>query len=224
MEWTVSDVARLFNTSERTILRLVGGEGLPVHVVNDQQRFHRAEILDWATSRGQDIAPDALGDLGDGLPPGGLIGALRRGGVHTGVPGGDRDAVLRAAVARLPLPAGVGPGFLADVLCAREGQGSSSVGDGIAIPHIRNPIVLRVREPIVALCRLAQPVDFGARDGQPVRVLFTVVSPTVRAHLHTLAQLAHALRDPGVRALLTGTAPLEEIAGALEGLDRGERG
>ena len=222
MEWTISNIARLFGTTEQAVGRLVAEAGLPVHVVNDQHRFHRAEVLEWATSHGQDVAPEALGELGGASPQRGLADALRRGGLHDDVPGSDRDAVLRAVVERLPLPAGTDARFIADVLCAWEGRGSSAVGDGIAIPHIRNPLVLRVREPIVALSRLAQPVDFGARDGLPVRILFTLVSPTVRAHLHVLALLAHALRDPGVRSLLSGAAGLDELAGALERLERGE--
>jgi PTS system nitrogen regulatory IIA component len=74
---------------------------------------------------------------------------------------------------------------------------STAIGDGIAIPHVRNPIVLHVPRSMVTLCFLERPVDFGALDGKPVHCLFTMVSPTVRAHLHLLSRLAFALRDAG---------------------------
>jgi mannitol/fructose-specific phosphotransferase system IIA component (Ntr-type) len=86
--------------------------------------------------------------------------------------------------------------FLYKVLLARESLGSTGIGDGIAIPHVRNPIVLHLSRPIVTLCFLERPVDFGALDGQPVNTLFTLISPTVRAHLHLLSRLAFTLRDP----------------------------
>jgi PTS system nitrogen regulatory IIA component len=42
-------------------------------------------------------------------------------------------------------------------------------------------------------------VDYGALDGQPVSALFTILSPTVRGHLHLLGVLAFALQQPSFR-------------------------
>ena len=94
---------------------------------------------------------------------------------------------------------------------AREALASTGVGDGIAIPHVRNPIVLHVPRPTVTLCFLERPVDFGALDGKPVHCLFTLVSPTIRAHLHLLSRLAFALRDPGFHAVVQRQALRDEI-------------
>jgi PTS system nitrogen regulatory IIA component len=105
-------------------------------------------------------------------------------------------------VERLPLPADVDRDFLTSVLEAREAMGSTGIGDGIAIPHVRNPILLHVREPFVTLCLLRRSVDFGAIDGRPVHALFTLVSPNVPAHLRILAQIAFVLRDAELRRLL----------------------
>ena len=96
----------------------------------------------------------------------------------------------------LPLPAEMDREAFFQLLLAREMAGSTAIGDGIAIPHVRNPIVLSTEQPAATLCFLAHPVDFGSLDGQPVSVLFTLVSPTVRAHLHLLSLLSFTLRDP----------------------------
>jgi PTS system nitrogen regulatory IIA component len=93
-------------------------------------------------------------------------------------------------------------------------MGSTGIGDGIAIPHVRNPILLQVSEPRVTLCLLRDPVDFDAIDQEPVHALFTVVSSTVPAHLRTLARLGYALRDETLRKLL------RERAGATDLLER----
>ena len=115
----------------------------------------------------------------------------------------------------MKLPEDVDPEFLYQVLLAREALGSTGIGDGIAIPHVRNPIVLHLSRPTVTLCFLEQPVDFGALDGQPVSTLFTLVSPTVRAHLHLLSRLAFALRHPRFKAAVQSQASREEILDAL---------
>jgi PTS system nitrogen regulatory IIA component len=101
--------------------------------------------------------------------------------------------------------------FLVTVLEAREAMGSTGIGDGIAIPHVRNPILLNVSEPFVTLCLLRNPVEFDAVDGQPVHALFVLVSPNVPAHLRILAQLGYTLRDPELRRRLRVRAPSEAI-------------
>lgn len=80
--------------------------------------------------------------------------------------------------------------------------GSTGIGDGIAVPHVRNPVVLHVSKPTVTLCFLDHPIDFGAIDDMPVDTMFAIVSPSVKAHLHLLSRLAFVLRDPGFKAAL----------------------
>src|SRR5213076_3370625 len=47
----------------------------------------------------------------------------------------------------MPLPAQVDRELLLGMLLAREALQSTGIGDGIAIPHVRNPIVLHVAHP-----------------------------------------------------------------------------
>jgi PTS system nitrogen regulatory IIA component len=101
--------------------------------------------------------------------------------------------------------------LLFDVLLAREALQSTGVGDGIAIPHVRNPVVLHVPKAMVSLCLLATPIEFGAMDGKPVHALFSLISPTVRTHLHLLSRLAFTLRDAGFKAAVTRRASTDEI-------------
>jgi PTS system nitrogen regulatory IIA component len=141
--------------------------------------------------------------------------------VYCDVPGEDRLSVLTNVVALLPVPPQVDPEFLLQVLLARETLGSTAVGDGIAIPHVRNPILFARIPPSVTLCCLRTPIDFGAVDGKPVRFLFTLASPTVKSHLHLLSRLAWALRDPSFREALAYPCDRERILGALRRLEEG---
>jgi nitrogen PTS system EIIA component len=116
---------------------------------------------------------------------------------------------------------GVDTEFLLDVLLAREELGSTGIGEGIAIPHARNPIVLRTQEPMIALGFLATPVDFGALDGQPVHTVFTMIAPTIRVHLSLLSRLSMALRAPAWREVLAARAREGEIIATLRQLEAG---
>ena len=141
------------------------------------------------------------------------------GGIHRDVGGDSRGAVLRQVVQRLPLPADLDKDFLVDVLEARETLGSTGIGDGIAIPHVRNPILLHVTNPFVSLCLLRQAIDFGALDGRPVHALFVLVCPTVPMHLRVLAKLAYVLRDEELRHLLRSAAPSTLLLNRISAID-----
>jgi PTS system nitrogen regulatory IIA component len=216
MHLDLRGAARFLGVDESTIQRWVRKGELSARSVNDEQyQFDRVDLLEFAAARGIQVPPDMVmreEDRGQ-LPR--LADAVRAGGVHAAVPGGDTGSVLRAVVDRLPLPASVDRNFLFQMLLAREQLGSTGLGRGIAIPHPRNPIVLRVGSPAVAVSYLQSPVDFDALDGQPVHTLFTVVSPTVRVHLHLLAVLAAALHDEEVVALIGKRAGEAELVAAL---------
>jgi PTS system nitrogen regulatory IIA component len=118
--------------------------------------------------------------------------------------------VLQAVVEQMHLPEEVNRQFLLQVLLARESLGSTGIGDGIAIPHVRNPIVMHIPRPMVTLCFLREPVAFDAIDHKPVHTLFAIVSPTIRAHLHLLSRLSFALKHPAfLQALTARTGPDE---------------
>jgi nitrogen PTS system EIIA component len=221
MKLTVKDAAHLLSVSEKTIYRWIKQGVIPAYQISDQYRFNRAELLEWATSRKISVSPDIFAETeGGDAPPPSLVEALRAGGVHYRIGGADKGSVLRAVVDTMKLPEEVDREFLYQVLLAREALGSTGIGEGIAIPHVRNPIVLHLSRPMVTLCFLEKPIDFNAIDGQPVRTLFTLISPTVRAHLHLLSRLGYALRDPAFKGAILQQAGREDILGLLEGVEK----
>ncbi len=212
MKMTVREASRLFNVSEKTIYRWIEQKSLPAYRINKQFRFNQTELLEWAAARRTNFSPDLLNEPEfSSVPLPDPVQALAAGGIHYRVAGTDRVSVLRSVVELLRMPDYVDREFLIQVLLAREALGSTGIGDGIAIPHARNPIVLNVERPTITLCFLENPVDFDALDGLPVTVLFTLINPTVRAHLHLLSRLAFVLNDKGFRDVLKRQGSRDEI-------------
>ena len=212
MQLTVRDVARYFQVSEKTVYRWINQGVLPAYRMNDQYRFNRAELLEWATSRRMNVSPEIFAEpVTVGIPLPRFIEALQAGGIFYRVGGTDKESVLRAVVETLRLPEEVDRDFLLRVLLAREALESTGIGDGIAIPHVRNPIVLHVTRPLITLCFLEHAVEFGAIDQKPVSIVFSLISPTVRAHLRLLSRLAFALQDPGFRTVIRKQGSRDEI-------------
>lgn len=221
MKLTVHDAAKLLNTTERTVYRWIKAGDIPCQRVNDHYRFHRSELLEWATARGMVTAVDAVPPsrpLSE-VPLPSFAAALRAGGVHYHVEGSDRESVLRAIVKCMPLQDQEDRELLFDVMLAREALGSTGVGDGIAIPHVRSPVILHTREPSVTLCFLDLPVDFRAIDGKPVHTFFSLVTMTIRSHLYLLSRLSAALQDPGFKQAILERAPSLQILAEAKRVD-----
>ena len=221
MQLSVADVSTLLGVSSKTVYRWVKDGRLPAYRLGQQFRFNRAELLEWATAQRVTVAPHGFEAVDAGGDPVSISEALRTGGIHYRLGGADKREALRAAVETLRLPDHVDREVLLAVLLARESLGSTGIGGGIAIPHPRNPIVLQLSQPAVTLCFLEHGVDFDAIDGKPVDKLFIITSPTVRAHLHLLSQLAWLLRQPTVQKVLGDQASRERI---LEEFALGEAG
>lgn len=208
----------MLNFSERAVQARIEKGEIPSRCVNGRHLLNRDELIEWATEHGVPVALPA-GKGMERLPA--LSEALEAGGIVHGNPGRDKDSVLRHLVESMPLPADVDPDFLHSVLLAREALGSTAVGEGVAVPHPRSPILLRVPTALVTLCFLENPIDFGAVDGQPVHALFSMISPTTRIHLHLLSRLAFALRDPGFKDCVARRAGAAEILAAARRIETG---
>ncbi|MBN2190990.1 MAG: PTS sugar transporter subunit IIA [Candidatus Aureabacteria bacterium] len=220
MQLTVRDVSKLMNVSERSVYRWIKQKAIPVYRVLDQFRFNRAELLEWALSKKIPVNPDFFqsGKEKDLVLPT-LSEVIKTGGIYYRVSGDTKESVFKSIVELLRLPGEFDQDLLIRLLCAREEIASTGVGDGIAIPHVRNPIVLNVPFSMVSLCFLENPIDFGALDKNPVNCIFMVISQTVRIHLHLLSRIAFCLHDAKFKKALLSQSSREEIEHQLRRME-----
>jgi PTS system nitrogen regulatory IIA component len=195
MKLGVREAARLLSVSESEVYHWVEDGDIPFIVVNHHPLFNREELLEWATARHMPLSVELFAD-DEGRPPL-LADALAAGGVHHGVAGTDVVSCLRGIVACLPIEDDGDREMVLEIMRAREAQASTGVGRGIAIPHVRAPLVFAGCPPAIALCFLAAPVPFEAIDKEPVTTVFAMMTPTVRVHLQLLSRLSAALHDAG---------------------------
>jgi PTS system nitrogen regulatory IIA component len=218
MQLTVRDISKLVNVSERTVYRWIKDGAIPAYKIHDQYRFNRSEIMDWAAANKIGVSHELFREPDtEQIPPSRLTDALQKGGIHYRVGGGDKPSVLNSIVGLLPVPEDVNREFLLGVFLAREEMGSTGIGDGIAIPHARNPIVFNIPDSMISLCFLS------ALDGKPVNTLFTLITPTARVHLLLLSQLAYALKDAAVKKAILKQASREVILKEIRRVEDGLR-
>jgi len=117
-----------------------------------------------------------------------------------------------------------GAGKLADVqrfmeaVLRREDQGTTGIGDGIAIPHAKSSAV---KEAAIAFGKSEKGVDFASLDGKPVHLIFMIAAPegADNQHLEALSRLSELLMKKEVReGLMKASSPDEvlEVIGRYE--------
>lgn len=105
-----------------------------------------------------------------------------------------------------------------DVLRAvreREAVLSTGIGNGVAIPHGKSPALPELR--MAAGCT-AEPVDFDALDGEPVRLFFLLVGPEAAAgpHIKALSRISRLVRKDAVRERLVAAGGAAEFFRVLQ--------
>jgi nitrogen PTS system EIIA component len=82
-----------------------------------------------------------------------------------------------------------------DTLLQRERLGSTGLGRGIAIPHVK---FRSLKGMLCLFARLDDPIEFDAVDNEPVDLIFLLLAPEHASgdHLKALARISRLLRDP----------------------------
>ena len=110
----------------------------------------------------------------------------------------DKSSVLRELVELLVLTTGGSTDDILHAVREREACQSTGFGHGVAIPHARTPTL-----PGLTLVagQTAQPIDYGALDGKPVRLFFLLAGPEAMAasQVRALARIARLVRREYVR-------------------------
>lgn len=217
MKLTVREISKLLKVSEKIVYDWINKEELPAYKVNDQYRINQTDLMEWAASRKISLPTTMVRYKKEA--PMGLVQALEKGGIVYGIQGDTKEKVLNAVVQILKLPKEMDRKNLFQILLAREALASTGIGKGIALPHVRNPIVLPLLHPTLTLCFLQKPVDFGSLDGIPVHTLFIILSPTIHLHLQMISHLSFALFNENFKTLIENRGEREAILNNLRDIE-----
>jgi nitrogen PTS system EIIA component len=107
----------------------------------------------------------------------------------------DKRALVHDLAHRAAVVLNVEDDIVFSALLKREELGSTGVGNGVAIPHVR---LEQVRDPFGIMVRLKDPINFDSIDGQPVDLvcLLLLSKENESAQLSALAGIARRLRRP----------------------------
>lgn len=144
-------------------------------------------------------------DLGDLLAPGGIIPSLK---VTC------KKQALQELANRASEITGIEARQIFDTLLQRERLGSTGLGRGIAIPHVK---FKELKSIVCIFARLSEPIDFDSNDGEPVDLVFLLLAPEHASgdHLKALARISRVVREPAALERLRSTEDVDELKAVL---------
>lgn len=128
--------------------------------------------------------------------------------------GNTLEEIFTSVCNKAELPAGIKAADLVKELLEREMVLSTAVGNGIAIPHPRRPLVKNSDDCRVIVAYLNEPLDMQAPDFRKVYAMFILLSASSQIHIKSLSSLAAIFRKDGFKKALQsrpGKAELIEL-------------
>lgn len=215
-------IAESFGVAEKVVEGWIRDEGLPHTPDRGHLLFDRAQVVQWAATRGLAAHAGFLAPEPSSLAANWRLGPLlRAGGIWRDVPATGLSNVFERIVTALP---GVTPPvrqMLAQRLRAKDGVTLAPVGRGFALPHPSARITLGRESGAVALILLRDALAPGDRrvDDVPVTRLLFFIAPSPRAHLDLIGRLSRLLVRGSLQELLAADATNEEIFQAVDVID-----
>ena len=215
-------IAESFGVSESVVAGWIRDEGMPHTPDRGRLMFDRAQVVQWAATRGLATRAGFLTPETSAFATGcQLEPLLRAGGIWRDVPAAGVLDVLTKVVAALPGATPPVRQLLAQRLRAAHGITWAAIGGGFALPHPSSRIALGRDSGTVALLLLRDALtQTGATpDNVPVTRMIFFIAPSPRAHLDLLGRMTRALAQGNVRELVVKGASDAEIYAAIAAAD-----
>lgn len=148
-----------------------------------------------------------------------LAQLIHRGGVFKNVEGNTPQEIYAKVCKMIDLPDGMTSETVYNALCDREAVLSTAVGNGIALPHARAPIMRDASEQRICVVYLKNPIDMKAPDEREVFVMFVLLAHNSQIHLKVLSSLAALFRDSKFKKALELRSDEATLSSIIKELD-----
>ncbi len=209
MDLKLKEVAKLLKVSEKTIYRWIKDEKIPYYRINHQYRFRTDEINQWAVNNKYDISETDIETYSNN--PVSISSSLKNGGIYYHITGNDMPTTLSDAVNLINIPHGLNRSTILTNLIRREEMAPTAMGNGIAFPHPRTPIVTDITSESLSICFLDTPLEGYALDNIPIHTILIILSATQTRHLQLISKLSFLCRQEKFIELLRTRALREDI-------------
>lgn len=143
---------------------------------------------------------------------------IHRGGIFKDVEGNTPEVIYEKVSKMIKLPEEMTAEQICEALCAREKVLSTAVGNGIALPHARAPIMKDAADQRICVVYLKEPIEMNAPDEVKVSVMFILLTSNPQNHLKVLSTLAGLFRDSTFKKVLDEKSDEETLIKTIKSI------
>ncbi len=217
MDLSVKELSAFLMIPEKEIMKMVKSKLLPFHKAHDKILFNKQQAIEWALINNHPINL-STGTLFREYVVDSILPMVDASSFHYACPFTETDYIGQM-VERVDFKQPVDRDVVIQLLKSREQLMSTAIGNGIALPHPRIPLVLGQDKPIIQFFFPERFLALNSIDGQPVHTLILIISQTIRQHLSLLAHLSYLLSKSEFQEALRERYAFDAIAGIIERLE-----
>ncbi len=219
---TTQELAEYMKLNEKTILKMAQKGELPGVKIGSQWRFN-LEAIDRYLQKDIMKVPEneiygALNTADYQIPLSRLMSISM---IELDLQAKDKEGVLDEIV-DIAFTAGIidNAERLLEELKLREEMLSTAVGNGIAIPHPRQPDLTLFKKPNILMARAGKGVEYSSPDKKKVHLIFMPCAPNMMIHLRLMAKISKLLHVEGVIDKFMNMSSGDEVIQLLLEMER----
>lgn len=145
-----------------------------------------------------------------------LLSLLDCGGVFYNIPGTAASDVIHNMITMIDLPPELDKALLLQAVLEREQLMSTGMGNGIALPHPRNPMIEQPEHQSISIGFPETEINWKALDGKAVHTVILIITASPKLHLNTLSKLSFLCREESFAELLQNRSSTEKLRKAIQ--------
>ncbi|MBF0484188.1 MAG: PTS sugar transporter subunit IIA [Candidatus Omnitrophica bacterium] len=222
---TTRELAEYIKLNEKTIIKMAQNGELPGVKVGNQWRFHLASIDKYLQNHNLRQVKNEDFDYGQRTSEEliALSRLINEDLIDLNLKAKTKDDVLKKIV-KIAVDANItdhGKELL-EQLKKREAMLTTAIGNGIAIPHPRNPSNMFFFKPSVIIARCKEGIDFDSPDNKKVHVFIMVCATNEYVHLRLLSKIAKLTHSKEFYSTILNADKASDILKTLMLFERNE--
>lgn len=217
MDLVIKDIANLLMTSEKEILHLIKKDEIPYQLLNDKYLFNKQKIIEWALNKNIPLNLTKHKKFSEFIIDS-LDNILDKDSFHYGCNLSESN-YIEQMISQINLDKSVDKEIIISLLKSRESLMSTSIGNGISLPHPRVPIVIGKNKPLINFFFPEKLLHLNSLDGKPVHTIILLISQTIKQHLSLIAHISFLLSKETFRFALENRLAHKEIIDIIKKIE-----
>lgn len=209
MNLDIKDISNLLMMPAKAFSKLIKNNEIPSIKINDKHVFNKQNIIEWALEKNLPINLYGNEKFVE-YKVQSLTSLIDESSFHFDC-NFNKENYIPEMVKLLNLGKEIDTEIIIQVLKSREELMSTAIGNGIALPHPRIPIMIGKDKPLVHFFFPKQKLNLNSIDGKPIHTFILLISQTIKQHLSVVAHLSFLLSQETFRFALENRLQPNEI-------------